>query len=121
QKAGKRECGSHGQHHITRAPRSLGTDYFFFTLGRLGRPKWPPRSARDSRSILPTRLQTVSCRGSLDRMDAGYFSLFVARPHFNVRSLPAALDAHNAAPFGRLELIAHRFDIGGEVGTLLAE
>src|ERR1019366_7881009 len=91
QKAGKRECGSHGQHHITRAPRSLGTDYFCFTLGRLVRPKWPPRSARDSRSILPTRLQTVSCRGSLDRMATPDTLPFSLRPPTSMFDPPPPL------------------------------
>ena len=63
----------------------------FFTLGRLGRPKWPPRSARDSRSILPTRLATVSCRGSLARMATPETLPFSLRTHTSMFSLSPPL------------------------------
>src|ERR1035441_5515165 len=65
--------------------------YFFFTLGRLGSPKLPPRSDRDSRSILPTRLATVSCRGLLARMATPVTLPFSLRTQTSMFSLAPPL------------------------------
>src|ERR1019366_314166 len=66
--------------------------YFFFgTLGRLGSPKCPPSPARKSRSIFPTSLETVSCRGSVARMATPVTLPFSLRPHTSMFSLSPPL------------------------------
>src|ERR1035441_5350016 len=53
--------------------------------------------------------------------DAGDLTSFVAPPYFDVFAPPAALDADDAAPLRRLELIAHPVEIGRSVAALLLE
>src|ERR1017187_8683129 len=91
-------------------------------LGNVGKPKVTPEVGQGFQIDVTHQIADGELLGFAGQDgDAGHLAFFVAHPYFDVLAFPAALDADDAAPLRRLELIAHPGEIGRSVAALLLE